>query len=272
MAYKEMWLDNKYSRGPLLLLEVARVLIGVVLMSLLVFWLLETKLAIVIIVPIMIAVLFVFKKRINAFYHRIEGRFLRNLNARETADFNTLSANVHRKTADIESKLSPWDAHIIQQEVPSHAEYIGRKLSELEWREKYGINIVYIKRGERLIQPPDRNAILLPFDQVGIIATDEQFQIFKTVFESKGNKEISLDDVDDIALQKIVVNEHSRLKGLSIRDSGLRERTNGLVIGIERKDQRILNPESSTIFEWGDNIWIVGKKKKIQGFLQPKRS
>jgi CPA2 family monovalent cation:H+ antiporter-2 len=272
MAYKEMWLDNKYSRGPLLLLEVARILIGVLLMSFLVFWLLETKLAIVIIVPIMVAVLFVFKKRINAFYHRIEGRFLRNLNARETADFNTLSANVHRKTADIQSKLSPWDAHIIQQEVPSHAEYIGRRLFELQWREKYGINIVYIKRGERLIQPPDRNAILLPFDQVGIIATDEQFLIFKTIFESQGNLEISLDDVDDIAVQKIVANEHTRLKGLSIRDSGLREGTNGLVIGIERKDERILNPESSTVFEWGDNIWIVGKKKMIQQFLQPKKS
>jgi CPA2 family monovalent cation:H+ antiporter-2 len=144
-------------------------------------------------------------------------------------------------------------------------------LFELEWREKYGINIVYIKRGEELIQPPDRNAILLPFDQVGIIATDEQFLIFKTVFESQSNLEISLDDVDDIALQKIVANEHTRLKGLSIRESGLRERTNGLVIGIERKDERILNPESSTIFEWGDNIWIVGKKKKVQEFLRARK-
>jgi CPA2 family monovalent cation:H+ antiporter-2 len=62
------------------------------------------------------------------------------------------------------------------------------------------------------------------------------------------------------------------LKGLSIRDSGLRERTDGLVIGIERNNERILNPESTTTFEWGDNIWIVGKKKKIQEFMQTNRS
>jgi CPA2 family monovalent cation:H+ antiporter-2 len=164
MAYKEMWLDKKYSRGPLLLLEITRILICVVLMSFWVFRLFETKLAIVIIVPIMVAVLFVFTKKIQAFYQRIEVRFLRNLNSRETAAYNTLSANVHRKRADIESKLSPWDAHIIQLEVSPDADYIGRRLFELEWREKYGINIVYIKRGERLIQTPDRNAILLPFD------------------------------------------------------------------------------------------------------------
>ena len=272
MAYKEMWLDKKYSRGPLLLLEITRILIGVVLMSFWVFRLFETKLAIVIIVPIMVAVLFVFTKRIQAFYQRIEVRFLRNLNSRETAAYNTLSANVHRKRADIESKLSPWDAHIIQLEVSPDADYIGRRLFELEWREKYGINIVYIKRGERLIQTPDRNAILLPFDQVGIIATDEQFQTFKPVFESQVNPKIFIEDVNDITLQKIVVNEHTRLKGLSIRDSGLREHTDGLVIGIERNNERILNPESTTTFEWGDNIWIVGKKKKIQEFMQTNRS
>jgi CPA2 family monovalent cation:H+ antiporter-2 len=215
----------------------------------------------------MVAVLFVFTKRIQAFYQRIEVRFLGNLNARETAAYNTLSANVLRKSADIESKLSPWDAHIIQMEVSSNAEYIGRKLLELEWRERFGINIVYIKRGERLIQPPGRSDMLLPFDQVGIIATDEQFLTFKPVFESQANQNIPIEDVDDIVLQKMVVNEHTLLKGLSIRDSGLRERTNGLVIGIERNNERILNPESSTIFEWDDNIWIVGKKKKIQEFI-----
>jgi CPA2 family monovalent cation:H+ antiporter-2 len=267
MAYKEFWLRKKYSRGPLLLLEIIRVLIGLGLMSFLVFRLFETKLAIFIIVPIMVGVLFVFTKKIQAFYQRIELRFIGNLNARETAEYNTLSANVLRKSADIQSKLLPWDAHIIAMEVPSNADYIGRKLIELGWREKFGINIVYIKRGERLIQPPDRYDMLLPFDQVGIIATDEQFQSFKPIFESKASQNIPVEDVDDIVVQKIVVNEYTRLKNLSIRDSHLRERTSGLVIGIERNNERILNPESSTVFEWGDNIWIVGKKKKIQDFI-----
>ncbi len=268
MAYKEMWLDKKYSRGPLLLLEITRILIAVALMSLWVYLLSEAKLAIIIMVPVMVGVLFVFTKRIRAFYQRIEGRFLRNLNARETAAYNTLAANIHRKRAVMESELSPWDAHIIQLEVSPGAAYIGRRLLELEWREKFGINIVYIKRGETLIQLPTRSTILLPFDQVGIIATDEQFQAFKPVFESKSKSRIQDGDVNDISLVKIVVNEHTRLKGLSIRDSGLREQTGGLVIGIERNNERLLNPESTTTFEWGDNIWVVGNKKKIQEFMQ----
>ena len=68
----------------------------------------------------------------------------------------------------------------------------------------------------------------------------------------------------DITLNTILVDEHTRLKGQDIRNSKLRERTNGLVIGIERNNQRILNPESTTKFEWNDIVWIVGEKKKIQ--------
>ncbi len=264
MAYKEMWLEKKYSRGPLLLLEILRVLIGVLLISFWVFRLFSTQVAILVAVPIVVAILFVFAKRIQAFYQRIEVRFLSNLNARESATYNSLSENVSRKNAVIQSDLSPWDAHIVQLEVGPQAEYIGRTLSELAWREKYGINIVYIKRGEKLINAPVRSSILLSFDQVGIIATDEQMQQFKPVFDALEKTDSASFDINDIALQKIVVNEHTKLRGLDIRSSGLRERTNGLVIGIERNSQRILNPDSTTVFEWDDIVWIVGEKKKIQ--------
>jgi CPA2 family monovalent cation:H+ antiporter-2 len=276
MAYKEMWLEKKYNRGPLLIIEIVRIMVGVGIIAFWVFRLFDTGLALLVAVPTIVIVMFVLGTRIRSFYQRMEERFLGNLNARESAEYNTLSANVSRKNAEVQLELAPWDAHIVQLEVPPHAEYIGRTLMELRWREKYGINIVYIKRGEKLINAPERNAILLPFDQTGIIATDEQIKVFKPVFEASVEHEPSPIDVNDIALQKILVDEHTRLKGKDIRSSGLREQTNGLVIGIERNDQRILNPESTTVFEWNDIVWIVGEKKKIQalasGQLNPQDS
>jgi CPA2 family monovalent cation:H+ antiporter-2 len=270
LAYKEMWLEKKYSRGPLLLLEIVRVLIAALLISFWVFEIFDTKQAIFIAVPIILAIIFVFTKRIQAFYQRIEIRFLGNLNAREADVYNSLDANVSRKNAAIGAKLTPWDAHIVQLEVPPGADYIGRTLPELAWRENHGINIVYIKRGEKLIHAPDRTSILLPFDQVGIIATDGQIQSFKPIFDSIINIEPAEMDVDDISLQRIVVNEYTKLKGVNIRNSRLRERTNGLIIGIERNNERILNPDSSTIFEWNDIVWIVGQRKKIQDLTSGK--
>lgn len=269
LAYKELWLEKRYSRGPLLILEIGRIMIGVILLTVWVSRIFEAKQAIFIVVPGVMLILFVFTRRIQSFYQRIELRFLDNLHAREEAAYNSLSENVSRRNAALQTELLPWDAHIVQLEVPPQTEYIGRKLSELAWREKYGINIVYIKRGDSMLNVPERNSILLPFDQVGIIATDEQVQDFKPVFDSVITSGSGFIDVNEIALMKFVVNEHTKLKGVTLRYSGVRERTNGLVIGIERNNQRMLNPDSNLVFEWGDIVWIVGEKKKIIAFTQP---
>ena len=271
LAYKELWLETRYSRGPLLLIEIGRIVVGVVLISFWVFGYLSTEAATLVAVPIVIGVLVIFGKRLQLFYERLQRRFLTNLNARETAADadHSATANMNRRREELQSTLIPWDAHIVELDVPPQAEYIGKSLAELGWREKYGINIVYIKRGEKLIMVPTRNAILLPFDRVGFIASDEQLQAFKPVFDAVENGDGEEVEVDEIALKKIVVDEYTKLQGQNIRNSGLRERTNGLVIGIERDDQRILNPDSAFVFEWGDIVWIVGERKKIRQLIGP---
>lgn len=266
LSYKELWMEKNYNRGPLIVLESARVVAGIVIISLWVFRLFSTQMAILVIVPVVVLILFILARRIQKFYQQIEMRFLTNLNARETAEANARGNATNAST--IPSELLPWDAHIVELEVPPEAEYVGKSLLELAWREKFGINIVFIKRGEKLIQVPGRYNKLLPRDLVGIIATDEQIQKFKPVFDARDVTPTEL-EVEDIALQKIVVNEHTKLKGVDIRTSALRERTNGLVIGIERKGERILNPESNTVFEWDDIVWIVGERKKIQEISKP---
>lgn len=263
-AYKELWLVNKYNRGPLLVLEILRNIIGILLIG---FWVnsfFSTKITFLIAVPLIIIVMLLFSKRIQTFYQRIEGRFLSNLNARERlAGRQQANQNEIHNRFNPQSDLSPWDAHMIDMEVNPQAEYIGKTLVELAWREKYGINIAYIKRGEKLIYAPGRNNRLLPFDHVGIIATDDQMQTFRPVFDAIEPVSKTNEQLDDIVLQKIVVDEHNKLKGLSIRGSHIRERTNGLVVGIERHKERILNPDSTTNFQWGDIVWIVGERKKI---------
>ena len=266
VAYKELWLDKKYSRGPLLVLEISRNIAGILLIGFWVDKLFSAKMAILVAVPIIIVVMILFSKRIQRFYQRLEGRFLSNLNARELIadDEKMRQEEALRKQFNPQADLSPWDAHMIDLEVNPHAEYIGKKLVELSWREHYGINIAYIKRGDKLIYAPDRNNRLLPFDHVGVIATDDQMQIFKPVFDAAESIDVTEHNIEDIILQKIVVDEHNKLKGLTIRDSNIRERTNGLVVGIERNKERLLNPDSGTAFEWGDIVWIVGERKRIQ--------
>ncbi|MFT3980217.1 MAG: TrkA C-terminal domain-containing protein [Ferruginibacter sp.] len=53
----------------------------------------------------------------------------------------------------------------------------------------------------------------------------------------------------------------------SIRQSDIKVKGLGLVVGIERNGQRHLNPESDWIFEAGDVVWLVGEKKKLDMIL-----
>ncbi|MBK0403916.1 cation:proton antiporter [Adhaeribacter sp. BT258] len=266
MGFKELWLEKEYSQGPLLVLEVVRMALGILIVAIWVERIFSTTIAILVAVPIIIIVMFMFSKRIQAFYQRLEGRFLSNLHARERAEAAKLSEseNILSKHFSPQSDLSPWDAHMVDLEVNQQAEYIGKTLQELAWRENYGVNIAYIKRGDKLIYAPGKNNKLLPFDHVGIIATDEQMQAFKPVFDTLEAVDTADHNIEDIVVQKIVVDEHNRLKGKTVLNSGIREKTNGLVVGIERNNERILNPTSTTTFEWGDIVWIVGEKQKIQ--------
>ena len=129
---------------------------------------------------------------------------------------------------------------------------------------KYGVNIVYIRRGDKIYHIPGRNQILLPFDEVGVLTTDEQIQVFKSVFESPVVDDTEHTSLDDIGVFQLTITEHHWLNGKSIRSSGIREKALGLVAGIERNGERILNPDSTMIFQTDDLVWIVGNVKKMK--------
>lgn len=265
IAYKELWLQRKYNHGPLLVIEILRLLIGIMFIG---FWIdtLFTTRGLLISFPIVLIVMIVFSSRIQQIYQRLEMRFLDNLNQRDLDSKGKVSKP---EWFSAENSLASWDAHLIDLEVNADAVYIGRHLIDLAWREKFGINIAYIRRGNKIIYAPKRHDRLLPFDHIGIIATDEQLQTFQSVFDEKEITEPEERNVEDIVLFKMAVDQNNKLKGKTIRNSQIREKTNGLVVGIERDQQRILNPDSELVFEWGDIIWIVGEREKLQKLNKP---
>ncbi len=264
-VYKEFWLKKKvYNRGPLLVIETLRMIIGIALITLWGLYFFQKIYALLVVVPVTLIIFSIFRKRLHTFYQRIEGRFITNLTERESEEYKTTTASVSRKKAEIENYLSPYDAHIVQLEVSPDANFIGKELIQLAWREKYGINIVYIRRGDKIIYLPERNAILLPFDEVGVIATDEQIANFKTLFDKQEITDAEEINIEDIGIHQFVIDEQHSFKGKTIRNSGIRERAKGLVVGIERNGKRILNPDSTTVLEPKDIVWLVGNMKKIK--------
>jgi CPA2 family monovalent cation:H+ antiporter-2 len=264
-VYNELWIEKKYNRGPILLLEIARVVIAILLTGFLLDRLYSSSVAVMVALPVIFAGIILFSKRTKNFYHLLEERFLGNLNERETNEkVSSFARDFLNKQLRSQPDLLPWDVHLTDMQVSQSAGFIGKSLSELAWREKYGINVACIKRGERLIFAPGKDTRLFPLDHLGIIGTDEQMIVFKPVFENPDKSGTEDYNMEDITVQRIIINDQNRLSGKSIRASGIKERSKGLVIGIERNNKRMVNPPSDTVFEPGDIIWVTGEREMIQ--------
>ncbi|TZF84611.1 sodium:proton antiporter [Pedobacter sp. BS3] len=253
-AYSHLWLNKRYSRGPLIAIEVTRILLAILYIGFLLNIFLNATWAIIIALMAIILAIIVFSKKLQAFYNRLETRFLLNLNDRE---------NQREKTAII-----PWEAHLAEMQVAPESPLTGKTLAELAIRERYGVSIALIERGKISIPTPNRDEQLFPYDKLTVIGTDEQLAHIKQLVEDHSvYSEDTQAAKKDLELQKITITAHSAICGQSIRDSGIRERTQGLIAAIERNNERIVNPDSSLVFQPGDTLWIVGNRKRIMEAL-----
>ena len=251
LSYKALWIDSKYNRGPLVMLEALRNLIAVVFIGILLGQYFPLWLSLLGTVIVLAVVLLVFRQRLQKFYERIEERFLHNLNQRE------LHAVKHRE-------LTPWDTHLSVLKVGANSRIAGSSLKELKLREDMGINVAYIERGNQTIYVPEGNVRIFPHDVLGVIGSDQAMQNFELLLNDYNQMQQSQHHAAElIVLEKFRVNEGTHLKDLSIRESRIHELTDGLVVGIERNGKRIYNPSSDTIFLWDDLVWLVGNRKKI---------
>ena len=145
---------------------------------------------------------------------------------------------------------------------------MGKTLFEARLREEFGVNVAAIERGDSLINIPNRFEHLYPHDKLLVIGTDEQINKFKEHLDTTKNELLTANSRQPVSLHQFTVTKNSPLVSKSIRESKIRERSKGLVVGIERNDQRLLNPESDILFEVNDKVWIVGNEMRIQVLLK----
>jgi CPA2 family monovalent cation:H+ antiporter-2 len=257
-SYTQLWL-NKYNRGPIILMEFARVGIGVSMVWFLFIQLFSTITALLAAFVIMVMAGYVFKRKLHGFSVKIEKRFLSNLYMREEMQ--------HLKNNKVTSLL-PWDAHVAYLDIHSNSTWVGQSLQDLALREKYGLNVVLIERGSNQILIPDRTQQLFPFDKIAIIGTDAQIQLCLSAMNA-GNVQIdeANQQSEEVSLMQVTVSHGFPFLGQSIRQSNIRQKLNCLIVGIERGEERILNPDSSTTYQLNDTLWIAGNKKKIKAML-----
>lgn len=248
---------NQRYRGALFMLRAFRIALALFFVGFLINSLWSYHLAILSLLGFILLMAMSYK-RMQVVYDKIEKRFFSNLNDKEDRDVRESGAH-----------LVPWDAHITSFIISADFTGIGKTLMELRLREDLGVNLAMIKRGPFTIHVPDRLEKVYPGDILYVIGTDEQVEAFKKYLELNSRTVINYKSSEqEVSLQQLEITEGSELEGASIKDSRIRERTKGLIVGIERKGARMLNPESNVVLESHDVLWIVGNTKRIKLLLK----
>lgn len=248
---EELWEERKY-RGALLMLILIRMSLGLFFVGFLLNIFFSPLVAFVALI-IAIGAYQLFPKKLNEQYHKIENHFLKNLNDRENKKIDRRYAN-----------LMPWDGHMSIFDIGKESNLAGKTLEELRIRENMGINIAFIRRGEVTIPIPTKNERLFPGDEICVIGTDEQITQFTNYLQNEVEAANNAEESDIVLRQLEISNDDFIQKKVG----QFREKTGGLVVGIERNGNRILNPESHLILEKNDIIWVVGDKRRMNELMK----
>lgn len=256
-SFAKIYAQQKY-RGPIWLMRGFKITLALFFIIFLLNQFFSISIALYAAI-LMISLFIVFRKKIQSLYDRIENRFIGNLNDRELQEeIKALELKASRRNV----ALAPWDAHMTTFDVEPEVPFLGKTLEELKWRENIGVNVALIKRGHLTILLPQRDERIFPGDKLFVICTDSQEKKMNAIL--RPDKKILSQEKDiEVELNKFTLEEDSPFVNKSIRESGLRVSLKGLVVGIERNGERILNPSSDTMFEAGDVVWIVGEKKML---------
>lgn len=170
-----------------------------------------------------------------------------------------------RPVRDLKPKI--WDGHLVEFEIHPHFSQVGSTLEALNVRDRFNIMVVAINRGDRRLIAPGKDDSLMAFDRVTVLGTEADLQRFEVYLRSHRDEVRDLDEAV-YEFRKIKIPETSVVIGKALRESGIRESIQGLVLGIERDDVKLLNPLPSEVMQKNDCLWVYGQRELIRHLIE----
>ncbi|MBR6962332.1 MAG: cation:proton antiporter [Prevotella sp.] len=261
--FKALWRESNTNRLPLLFTILVRVVIAVAFIFYLCDYLSHFSRALMITIGIVAVVFIIFSRTIKHRSIRLERLFIMNLRSRD------IEAQVHgHKRPLYEGKLLDRDIHIAEFELPAGTLWAGKSLKQLNLGKQYNIHVSSILRANRRINIPDGNSQLFPCDKLQVIGSDDQLTAFRHAVEH----EVYPDDYElekrEMKLRSIVISPSSPFVGKTLQESGIRDKFNCMVVGLEEGEENLSQVKPTYRFVKGDIIWVVGELDNLDALTQ----
>jgi CPA2 family monovalent cation:H+ antiporter-2 len=256
--FRALWDDSHFNRGALISLIVLRMGISCALILAALVRIFPAYALWMVIVSMAAIAMIIFFQGFKYQSRRIEARFLENLNQKQQ------SAPIHPKMA---GHLLSRNIHIEEIGVSPASPRIGKTLGELDFRHRLGLNIVSIIRGNRKINIPTAGERLYPYDKLIIAGSDDDIRRF--IREVQAYDQAQTEDEEPqihIALSQYVVEEGSPMIGKTLGELNIQQKTECMIICIDRVGEPGIVVSSSFRFREGDTLLLAGEETSLAGF------
>ena len=256
--FKALWLESPHNRLPLIFTILARIVLAMNIVFYVFKEMTTFSNALMLCAALVAIILMVMSRRLKRSSIRMERMFLQNLRSRDIA----AQATGKRKPL-FEGHLLDHDLHIAEVVVPEDSLWAGQTLKQLRLNQRFGINVSSILRGSRRINIPSANDVIFPGDRLSVIGDDERLSMLDSTLQ----KEVHPEDYDienrEMKLERIVIDSKSKFLDKTLMESGIRDKYNCMVVGLESGEESLSNVSPYHTFKRGDHLWIVGEESNV---------
>ena len=254
-AFKALWTGRRINRLPLIATILARVVIAVSFIFYICNYLTRFQNALMIAIAVGILVLMILSRRLKKRSITLERLFIQNLRSRD------INAQLQGKKKPLfADHLIDRDIHIANLELPDDSLWAGRTLRSLQLRNRFGVHVSSILRGSHRMNIPNGNTILFPGDKLQAIGDDEQLTLFSHAMKAELQPEDTDIEKHEMKLRCFTVSKTSPFIGKTLRDSGIRDKYNCMVVGVDEGQKNLTLITPSRCLQAGDVLWVVGEQ------------
>ena len=261
--WKRLWVESSINRIPLLFTIVVRFVIALAFIFYICNYLTRFTDALMIIIGIAIVSLMIASRWTKKRSIKMERLFIHNLRSRD------IMAQVNGEKKPLyEGHLLDRDIHISDFDVPEDSSWGGKTLKELHLRERFGVDMSSIMRGSQRLNIPNGDTVIFPGDKLQVIGNDDQLQKFATALSTDLIPEDLEIEKREMKLRQLIISGKSEFCGKSLLESGIRDKYNCMVVGLEEGQENLTKIAPTRTFEKGDILWIVGEESDLQKIME----
>lgn len=261
--WKRLWVESSINRIPLLFTIVVRFVIALAFIFYICNYLTRFTDALMIIIGIAVVSLMIASRWTKKRSIKMERLFIHNLRSRD------IMAQVNGEKKPLyEGHLLDRDIHISDFDVPEDSSWGGKTLKELHLRERFGVDMSSIMRGSQRLNIPNGDTVIFPGDKLQVIGNDDQLQKFATALSTDLIPEDLEIEKREMKLRQLIISGKSEFCGKSLLESGIRDKYNCMVVGLEEGLENLTKIAPTRTFEKGDILWIVGEESDLQKIME----